>query len=72
MSKLNEFSNKYKQYKFKYVFLKEDRLTTTTIYRIMDDNSLDKFATGSAANKANSKQAAAEQALNKLKKMGLI
>ena len=38
----------------------------------MDDNSLDKFATGSAANKANSKQAAAEQALNKLKKMGLI
>ena len=72
VSKLNEFSNKYKQYKFKYVFLKEDRLTTTTIYRIMDDNSLDKFATGSAANKANSKQAAAEQALNKLKKMGLI
>ena len=38
----------------------------------MPDNSLVKFATGSAANKANSKQAAAVQALNNLKKMGLL
>jgi dsRNA-specific ribonuclease len=72
VSKLNEFSNKYKQYNFKYDFLKGDRLTITDIYRIMPDNSLVKFATGSAANKANSKQAAAVQALNNLKKMGLL
>jgi len=72
VSKLNEFSNKYKQYNFKYDFFKDDRITITTIYRIMPDNSLVEFASGSAANKANSKQAAAIQALNNLKKMGLI
>ena len=38
----------------------------------MPDNSLVEFASGSAANKANSKQAAAIQALNNLKKMGVI
>jgi dsRNA-specific ribonuclease len=72
VSKLNEFSNKYKQYKFKYDYSKNDRLGTTIIYRIMSDNSLVEFSRGSAANKANSKQAAAVEALNKLKKMGLI
>lgn len=72
VSKLNEFSLKHKDYKFVYDAFKDDRLTITTIYRIMPDNTRFEFSKGTAANKANSKQAAAKEALNKLKKNRLI
>lgn len=72
VSKLNEFSHKNKQYVFEYESEKFDKLTTTSIYRIMQDGSKIKMGEGSAANKSNSKKAAAENVYKDLERRGII
>ena len=72
VSKLNEFSLKNKGYKFEYEFNKVDRLTYATVYRIMPNGIRVKFAEGTAANKPNSKKAAAENAYKILENNKLL
>jgi len=72
VSKLNEFTLKNKEYVFEYTSDKFENLTTTTIYRIMPDRSKIVYGVGTAANKANSKKAAAENVYKSLKLKGVI